>query len=197
MRNPRTNMNTSSTPYLRPGCSPFSPSSFGIKIQEGLRPRDLAKRGRASKRGAEEQSVKISPRESRRQVMAFPPPHFSFPSFFHLPQKWKKGYYCKLLRLAHSVILKGTLFHPENTEERRVGNFLPIFLRHHESPSEKRPRKGLRLGTRPGTVPTEPIKATTRTEWQLGGRSFSRGSRRRQRQIRGIPITFRECGGGV
>ena len=48
--------------------------------------------------------------------MAFPPPPL-FLSFFHLPQKWKKGYYCKLLRLAHTLILKGTLVHLENTEE--------------------------------------------------------------------------------
>ena len=57
--------------------------------------------------------------------MAFPPPrlpHFSFLSFISR-KSGKKGYYCKLLHLVRSLILKGTLFHPQNTEEKWVGKF--------------------------------------------------------------------------
>ena len=141
----------------------------------------MAKRGRAREQeGTERESRRtisqnFTAREQETSDGLSPSPTFLF--FLSSPAKVeKKGL---LLQAAPPRPFSHpkrniTLFHPQNTEVKRVGNFLPIFLRRHESPSEKGPGKGLRLGTRPGTVPTEPIKATTRTEWQLGGRPFSR-----------------------
>ena len=83
--------------------------------------------------------------------MAFPPPSPLFFSFFHLPQKWKKGYYCKLLRLAHSLILKGTLFRQENTEESG-GTFYPSFygaMNHQVKKAPERPSIGNKATDRP------------------------------------------------